>query len=49
MTEYKTEKATVRIHGSVERENVEKSTIKFLKGAMKCKREKEKEASKTSS
>ena len=50
MTEYKTKNAIVRIHGNVERENVENATIKYLKGVMKCKKSKEKskEASKTS-
>lgn len=43
MTEYKTKNATVRIHGNVSRENIEQSTIKFLKGAMRCKTEKEKQ------
>ena len=48
MTEYKTEKAVVRIHGSVEREQIEDATIRYLKGVIKCRREKEKETSKTS-
>ena len=48
MTEFRTDKAIVRIHGNVERENVEKSTIKFVKEVMKCKNQRKKEASKTS-
>ena len=48
MTEYKTNNATVRIHGNADRENVEKATIKFMKEVMKCKKERKKEASKTS-
>ena len=38
MTEYKTQNATVRIHGSAEREKVEKATIKFVKAIQKRKR-----------
>ena len=48
MTEYKTEKAIIRIHGTADREQVENATIRYLKGVLKCKREKEKETSKTS-
>ena len=45
MTEFRTDKALVRIHGSVERETVESATIRYLKGVQKCKR-KEKEKTK---
>ena len=33
MTEFKTGKATVRIYGSVNREKLEESTIRFVKKA----------------
>ena len=48
MTEIRHKNALVRIHGQTEREQVEQATIKFLMGAMKCKKEKRKEALKTS-
>lgn len=38
MTEYRTEKALVRMHGSVDREATEKSTIKFMKEIQKRKK-----------
>lgn len=38
MTEYKINNATVRIHGEIERENVERATIKYLKGVLKCRK-----------
>lgn len=39
MKEYKTDCATVRIHGAVERERIEDATIRYLKGVQKCKKE----------
>lgn len=39
MTEHKVCKATVRIHGSVNREQIEEATIKFMKGVIKCRRQ----------
>lgn len=42
MTEYKFENATVRIHGEIERERVEQSTIIYLKKVIKCRKEKSK-------
>ena len=48
MTEYKTKNATVRIHGKADREQIENATVKYLKGVQKCKKEKRKEALKTS-
>lgn len=43
MTEYKFENATVRIHGEIERERVEQSTIIYLKKVIKCRKQKERE------
>ena len=47
MTEFRTDKALIRIHGSVERETIESATIRLIKGVQKCRKSKEKEASKT--
>ena len=41
MTEYRTEKAIVRVHGTVNKERVVKSTETFLKKAEKQRREKQ--------
>ena len=49
MKEFKTERATVRIYGSAERERIEEATIKFVKGVLKCQRKKEKQKSEISS
>ena len=38
MKEYKINKAVVRIHGTYEKENVEKATIKFIKSTEKEKK-----------
>lgn len=43
MTEYRTGNALVRIHGSVEREKIKESTIRFIKGVMKCQKQKARE------
>lgn len=43
MTEYKIGCATVRIHGSAEREQLEEATIRFIKGVRKCQKKKEKQ------
>ena len=45
MTEFRTDKAIVRIHGKSDRETIESATIRYLKGVQKCKR-KEREKSK---
>ncbi len=42
MTEYKIGKAVVRIHGSADREQLEQSTIIFMKKVKKCQKEKQK-------
>lgn len=49
MTEFKIGKATVRIHGTVEQEKIEEATIRFMKGVMKCQKEKEKQKSEIAS
>ena len=49
MTEFKTGKATVRIHGSADREQLEEATIRFMKGVMKCQKQKEKQKSEIAS
>jgi hypothetical protein len=41
MAEYKTEQATVRIHGTVDREKLKAATAKFMKKAIQAKRKKE--------
>lgn len=38
MTEYKTNNVCVRIHGSTERNKLEKATLEFLKAAEKTKK-----------
>ena len=42
MKEFKTEKATIRIHGNVDREKLEEATIKFAKEVIRCRKQKEK-------
>lgn len=46
MTEFRTGKAVVRIHGEADREQIENATIKLAKEIVKCRKEKK---SKTSS
>ena len=46
MTEFRTDKAIVRIHGKSDRETIESASIKFMKEVRKCKREKEKSKAK---
>lgn len=48
MTEYKINNATVRIHGTVDSENLKKSTEKYLKKVVRSKKN-EKENSKENS
>lgn len=40
MTEFKFKNATIRIHGSVNREQVEAASITFMKKVLKSKKEK---------
>lgn len=42
MTEIRHKNAIVRIHGTVDREQIEEATIKFVKGVLKCKKTKSK-------
>lgn len=42
MTEFKTDKATIRIHGSADREKLETATIIYLKKVIRCRKQKEK-------
>lgn len=41
MTEYKYKNSVVRIHGN-QPENIREATEKFMKGVLKCKKQKEK-------
>ena len=43
MTEIRHKNAIVRIHGTVDREQVEKATIKLMKEVIKCRKQREKE------
>lgn len=47
MQEFKTGKATVRIHGAVNKQLVEESTINYLKRVIKCRKQKEREETKS--
>lgn len=42
MTEYKIGSATVRIHGTPDRDKIREATEKFMKGVMKCEKQKKK-------
>lgn len=42
MTEIRHKNAIVRIHGNVNREQLEEATIKFIKGVQTCRKQKEK-------
>lgn len=42
MAEFKTNKATIRIHGTVNRENLEVVTKKFMKKVVRCRKNKQK-------
>ena len=46
MTEIRYKNAIVRIHGNVEREQLEEATIRFIKGVMKCQKQREREKQK---
>lgn len=44
VTEYKIGNATVRMHGTPDREKLEAATVRMLKKARQCKKRKEKSA-----
>ena len=46
MKKIETDCATIKIHGSEERERIEEATIKYIKGVLKCQQEKKKEKQK---
>lgn len=46
MTEIRHKNAIVRIHGSVDKEQLEEATIKFIKGVLKCQKQREREKQK---
>ena len=46
MTEIRYKNAIVRIHGSVNQEHLEEATIKFIKGVLKCQKQREREKQK---
>ena len=41
MTEIRYKNSIVRIHGNVEREQLEEATVKFIKGVLKCQKQRE--------
>ena len=46
MTEIRYKNAIVRIHGEPDTEQIKEATIKFVKGVMKCQKQREREKKK---
>lgn len=46
MTEIRYKNAIVRIHGTADQEQLEEATIRFIKGVMKCQKQREREKQK---